>query len=58
MDAKSLEFLVEASKILNSTLNVGALLSLVYDLIVAAVDCEVCSLGRLGEKGEKIQVLL
>jgi sigma-B regulation protein RsbU (phosphoserine phosphatase) len=58
MDAKSLELLVEASKVLNSTLNVGALLSLVYDLIVAAVDCEVCSLGRLDEKGEKIRVLL
>jgi sigma-B regulation protein RsbU (phosphoserine phosphatase) len=58
MDAKSLEFLVEASKVLNSTLNVGTLVSLVYDLIVAAVDCEVCSLGRLGERGKKIQVLL
>ena len=58
MDRKSLEFLVEASKVLNSTLDVRALLLLVYDLIVAAVDCEVCSLGRLGEKGEKIEVLL
>ena len=58
MDATSLEFLVEASKVLNSTLNVGALVSLVYDLIVAAVDCEVCSLGRLDERGKKIQVLL
>lgn len=58
MDRKSLEFLVEASKILNSTLDVRALVALVYDLIVAAVDCEMCSLGRLGEKGESIQVLL
>ncbi len=58
MDRKALEFLVEASKVLNSTLNVRALLLLVYDLIVAAVDCEVCSLGRLGEKGEQIEVLL
>jgi len=58
MNAKSLEFLVEASKVLNSTLNVQALVCLVYDLITSAVDCEVCSLGRLGEKGEKIRVLL
>jgi sigma-B regulation protein RsbU (phosphoserine phosphatase) len=58
MDQKSLEFLVEASKVLNSTLDVRALLLLVYDLIVAAVDCEVSSLGRLGEKGDKIEVLL
>ena len=58
MNKESLEFLVEASKVLNSTLDVRALLSLVYDLIVTAVDCEVCSLGRLGEKGERIEVLL
>jgi sigma-B regulation protein RsbU (phosphoserine phosphatase) len=58
MDQQSLEFLVEASKVLNSTLDVKALLLLVYDLIVTAVDCEVCSLGRLGEKGERIEVLL
>ena len=58
MDRKSLEFLVEASKVLNSTLDVRALILLVYDLVVAAVDCEVCSLGRLGEKGMKIEVLL
>jgi sigma-B regulation protein RsbU (phosphoserine phosphatase) len=58
MDAKRLEFLVEASKILNSTLDEKALLGLVYDLMVAAVDCEVCSLGRLGGKGEEIHVLL
>jgi sigma-B regulation protein RsbU (phosphoserine phosphatase) len=58
MDRKSLEFLVEASKVLNSTLDVKALILLVYDLVAAAVDCEVCSLGRLGEKGEKIEVLL
>jgi sigma-B regulation protein RsbU (phosphoserine phosphatase) len=58
MDRNSLEFLVEASKVLNSTLEVRALLLLVYDLIVTAVDCEVCSLGRLGEKGERIDVLL
>jgi sigma-B regulation protein RsbU (phosphoserine phosphatase) len=58
MNAKSLEFLVEASKVLNSTLNVNSLVCLVYDLITSAVDCEVCSLGRLGEKGEKIGVLL
>jgi transcriptional regulator with GAF, ATPase, and Fis domain len=58
MNAQSLEFLVEASKVLNSTLNVQALVCLVYDLIIAAVDCEVCSLGRRGEKGEKIRVLL
>jgi sigma-B regulation protein RsbU (phosphoserine phosphatase) len=58
MDKKSLEFLVEASKVLNSTLDVHTLVSLVYDLIVSAVDCETCSLGRLGEKGDRIQVLL
>jgi sigma-B regulation protein RsbU (phosphoserine phosphatase) len=58
MDRKSLELLVEASKILNSTLDVQALILLVSDLVVAAVDCEVCSLGRLSEKGETIQVLL
>jgi sigma-B regulation protein RsbU (phosphoserine phosphatase) len=58
MDPKSLEFLVEASKVLNSTLDERALLSMVYDLIVAAVDCEVCSLGRLAERGDTIQVLL
>ena len=58
MDKESLEFLVEASKVLNSTLDVKALLLLVYDLIVTAVDCEVCSLGRIGEKGERIEVLL
>jgi transcriptional regulator with GAF, ATPase, and Fis domain len=58
MNAESLEFLVEASKVLNSTLNVNSLVCLVYDLITSAVDCEVCSLGRLGEKGEKIRVLL
>jgi sigma-B regulation protein RsbU (phosphoserine phosphatase) len=58
MDKTSLEFLVEASKILNSTLDVRTLVGLVYDLIIAAVGCETCSLGRLGEKGEKIHVLL
>jgi sigma-B regulation protein RsbU (phosphoserine phosphatase) len=58
MDLQSLEFLVETSKILNSTLDVRALVGLVYDLIVTAVGCETCSLGRLGEKGEKIEVLL
>ena len=58
MHKKALEFLVESSKVLNSTLDIGTLLSLVYDLIVAAVDCEVCSLGRLGEKGQRIEVLL
>jgi sigma-B regulation protein RsbU (phosphoserine phosphatase) len=58
MDKKSLEFLVEASKVLNSTLDVHTLVSLVFDLIVSAVDCQTCSLGRLGAKGERIQVLL
>jgi sigma-B regulation protein RsbU (phosphoserine phosphatase) len=58
MDRKTLEFLVEASKVLNSTLDVRALLLLVYELILTAMDCEVCSLGRLGEKGERIEVLL
>ncbi len=58
MKAQSLEFLVEASKVLNSTLNVQTLVCLVYDLIISAVDCETCSLGLLGEKGEKIRVLL
>ena len=37
MDRNSLELLVEASKVLNSTLNVPALVALVYDLIVAAI---------------------
>ena len=58
MDRNSLELLVEASKVLNSTLNVRALVALVYDLIIAAADCETCSLGRIGPKGEKIDVLL
>ena len=58
IDRKSLELLVEAGKVLNSTLEVQALLSLVYDLILASVDCETCSLGRLGEKGDEIRVLL
>ena len=58
MDRRSLELLVEASKILNSTLDVQALTLLVSDLVVTAVDCEVCSLSRLSEKGDKIQVLL
>jgi sigma-B regulation protein RsbU (phosphoserine phosphatase) len=58
MDKTSLEFLVEASKILNSTLDVRSLVSLVYDLITSAVNCQTCSLGRLGEKGQKIEVLL
>lgn len=58
IDRKSLEVLLEAGKVLNSTLEVQTLISLVYDLILASVDCETCSLGRLREKGEKIQVLL
>jgi len=58
MDKATLEFLVEASKVLNSTLDVKALVSLIYDLIVAAVDCETCSLGRLAEKGTRMEVLL
>jgi sigma-B regulation protein RsbU (phosphoserine phosphatase) len=58
MDKDSLEFLVEASKILNSTLDVDTLLSLVYDLVVAAVNCETCSLGKLDEKGARIRILL
>ena len=58
MDKKALEFLVEASKVLNSTLDVHTLVSLVYDLITSAVDCQTCSLGRLGEKGDRIEVLL
>jgi sigma-B regulation protein RsbU (phosphoserine phosphatase) len=58
MDRKSLEFLVGASQKLNSTLDVRELIELISDLIIAAVGCEVCSLARLGEKGEKIKVLL
>ena len=58
IDRKSLEVLVEAGKVLNSTLELKTLLSLVYDLILASVDCETCSLGRLGEKGNEIRVLL
>ncbi len=57
-DRKSLEVLLEAGKILNSTLEVQALISLVYDLILASVDCETCSLGRLREKGSEISVLM
>jgi sigma-B regulation protein RsbU (phosphoserine phosphatase) len=57
-DRKSLEILLEASKVLNSTLEVQALVSLVYDLILASVDCETCSLGRLSEKGNEIRVLM
>jgi sigma-B regulation protein RsbU (phosphoserine phosphatase) len=57
-DRKSLEVLLEAGKVLNSTLEVQALLSLVYDLILASVDCETCSLGRLSERGEEMRVLL
>ncbi|MFH1219164.1 MAG: GAF domain-containing SpoIIE family protein phosphatase [Candidatus Eisenbacteria bacterium] len=58
MDKDSLEFLVEASKILNSTLDLDTLLSLVYDLVVSAVNCETCSLGRLDDKGERIRILI
>lgn len=58
IERKSLELLVEAGKVLNSTLEIGTLLSHVYDLIIASVDCETCSLGRLGEKGEQVRVLL
>ncbi len=58
IDRKSLEVLVEAGKVLNSTLEIQSLLSLVYNLIVASVDCETCSLGRLGEKGEQVRVLI
>ncbi len=58
MEKAKLEFLVEASKVLNSALDVNVLLSLVYDLIVAAVNCETCSLGVLSEKGDKIEVLM
>lgn len=58
MHKDSLEFLVEASKILNSTLDVDAQLSLVYDLVVASVNCESCSLGKMEETGEAIRVLL
>jgi sigma-B regulation protein RsbU (phosphoserine phosphatase) len=57
-DRKSLEVLLEAGKVLNSTLEVKTLISLVYDLILALVDCETCSLGRLREKGTGIRVLL
>lgn len=57
-DRKSLEVLLEAGKVLNSTLEVRSLIDLVYDLIVALVDCETCSLGRLREKGREIRVLL
>jgi phosphoserine phosphatase RsbU/P len=58
MNRDSLEFLVEASKILNSTLDLDMLLSLVYDLVVSAVHCETCSLGKLDEKSDKIRILL
>jgi sigma-B regulation protein RsbU (phosphoserine phosphatase) len=58
IDRKSLEILIEAGKALNSTLEVERLLRLVYDLIVASVDCETCSLARLGERGTEIRVLL
>jgi sigma-B regulation protein RsbU (phosphoserine phosphatase) len=58
MHKDSLEFLVEASKILNSTLDVDTQLSLVYDLVIASVNCESCSLGKLDEKGDEIRVLL
>ncbi len=58
VDRKSLEVLLEAGKILNSTLEVRTLISLVYDLILASVDCETCSLGRLREKGTEIRVLM
>jgi sigma-B regulation protein RsbU (phosphoserine phosphatase) len=57
-DRRSLEVLLEAGKVLNSTLEVQTLISLVYDLILASVDCETCSLGRLREKGTEIHVLL
>jgi sigma-B regulation protein RsbU (phosphoserine phosphatase) len=57
-DRKSLEILLEAGKILNSTLEVRALVGLVYDLVLASVDCETCSLGRLREKGTEIRVLM
>lgn len=58
MDKDSLEFLVEASKILNSTLDLDTLLSLVYDLVVSAVNCETCSLGKLDEKSDRIRILI
>ena len=58
MDKDSLEFLVEASKTLNSTLDLDAMLSLVHDLVVAAVNCETCSLGKLEEKSDRIEMLL
>jgi GAF domain-containing protein len=58
MDKNSLEFLVEASKILNSTLDVDTMLALIYDLVIAAVNCETCSLGKLDEKGATIRILL
>ena len=58
MDKDSLEFLVEASKILNSTLDLDTLLSLVDDLVVSAVHCETCSLGKLDEKSDRIRILL
>jgi sigma-B regulation protein RsbU (phosphoserine phosphatase) len=58
MDKDSLEFLVEASKTLNSTLDLDALLGLISDLVEASVDCETCSLGKLDEKGNRIRVLL
>jgi sigma-B regulation protein RsbU (phosphoserine phosphatase) len=58
MDTISLELLVESSKVLNSTLDVDVLLSLTYDLVQAAVGCETCSLGRLSEKGDKMEILM
>lgn len=58
MEKAKLEFLVEASKVLNSALDVNALLSLVYDLIVTAVNCETCSLGILNENASQLEVLM
>ncbi|MFZ1946322.1 MAG: GAF domain-containing SpoIIE family protein phosphatase [bacterium] len=58
MDKDSLEFLVEASKTLNSTLDLDALLGLISDLVEVSVDCETCSLGKLDEKGNRIRILL
>ena len=58
MDEKSLEFLVEASKTLNSTLDLDAMLSIVRELVTSAVMCETCSLGRLDDKTGQIRILI
>lgn len=54
MERQALEFLVEASKTLNSTLELDRLLLLVRDLVISAVASETCSLAILGERTKRI----